>query len=72
MINGIADVEFLRQFFDNRLDHQVELGDLVVQFKIAACEGSDPISGFGIVVGGEVRPVRGKRADQLSRVMDRR
>jgi len=65
--NGIAGDEFWRQFFDDCLDHQVQLGGLVVQLKIAACERfeADPISGFEIAVGGKIRPGRHKRADQL-------
>jgi len=55
------------EFIDDGADHDIEVGDLVVQFEIAASERleGNPIGSFHVAIGSQVRPPGGESANEL-------
>src|SRR3954469_19776410 len=65
--NRVPGYEVGGKFIDNRSDHNVQVGNLIVQFDVAAAERleADPVGGIHIAVVSQVRPPRRQGPDQL-------
>src|SRR5204862_2126949 len=66
--NGVACDEVRCEFVDDGADHDIKVGDLVVQFEIAASERleGDPIGSFHVAIGSQVRPPGGESANEMT------
>ena len=67
MADGVACDEVGREFVDDGADHRVEVGDLVMQFEIAASERleADPVGRFHVAIGRQIRPPGGQGSNEL-------
>src|SRR5512134_3777837 len=67
MANRVPRHEIGCEFIDDGVDHDVEIGNLVMQFEIPPAQGfqRDPVGGGHLAEIGEIWPPRRQRPDEL-------
>ncbi|GAA0272738.1 hypothetical protein GCM10008965_45570 [Methylorubrum aminovorans] len=65
--DGVAGHEVRRKLVDDGADHGIEIGDLVVQFRVAPRQGlqADPVGSLDVAVGAQIGPPRRQGPHEL-------